>query len=1029
MKFKPSRRRRQSRSLFQSLERRQLLADVADINWSGGSNETRATAQGPTDLAVASVDTYRIEGSVGATDASDFFALRPSVSGSLAISQTSWLSGATPNWHLQNTAGTVIAQKTTGTTRVNVTAGTLVFLRVIGGASSVYYSWDVALTATTTGPTPFTGTPVSLPGRVEMENFDRGGQNVAYFDTTPTNLGNSSYRATEAVDMGTGETATDVTIGFIDTSEWLRYSVSVASAGAYILSARVASGVGGGAFRVEFGSTNVTGTMTVPNTGSWITYQTIEQPVTLAAGAQSMRVFFENGAMNISSITLTRAPAGPTPFTGTPVSLPGRVEAENFDRGGQNVAYFDNTPTNLGNSTYRNPEIVDLGTGEGAGDVTVGFIEANEWLRYSVNVTTAGQYTLSARVASGVGGGAFRVEFGTTNVTGTMTVPNTGAWGTYANITQVVTLGAGVQSMRVFFENAGMNLTSITLTPFTTPSGDLGGVPAQRLARLGKGITVGRWFWTPQNVTPFARTGRSDFMADSEIRALYRTGIRNIRLLLGPDAIFASTGNTQGDYDYAFRIFRDGNVTQNWYTSALPGDTAGRNTLFAKWDAIKDAVNRITTVSNAAKQSPTDTDMIVTLVPYEVAATLEFGPYGGDTREPERSNRFNNFAGWWTNFSGRLLSGSNALSPEQVSFELMNEPSFFGQNTYWKTQQRKLIAGVRINDVARRYTIIASATAGRGDAIGDVRGLINFDIDDADKGNIVYNAKFYEPGDIASQGAENLRTSDPTFVGWMHSLPWPASAAAVSTIIPGYRFGQPYNSSVAGYSTFLTYYNRYPWFYTDGARTPQQVADSVFAYGFGIDASESIPGYTPGSGYNLSFLRGRAQQLATWRTREQTPVIISEIGSNASYGLYTSASTYADGLNNDARSAYLRDAKSALDAFNLGWMIWGYDDENAFGVARVNNIAGTTRQSRYVPLDSLRDAGRLISNPDGTLNLARADLDALAAFGLSTSVPARLAAVATGAAAPTSTPAPILTPTKSTRRTVARDLFADSEIV
>ena len=50
--------------------------------------------------------------------------------------------------------------------------------------------------------TPFTGTPIALPGTVEAENYDKGGQGVAYHDTTPGNSG-GKYR-TDDVDIAAG---------------------------------------------------------------------------------------------------------------------------------------------------------------------------------------------------------------------------------------------------------------------------------------------------------------------------------------------------------------------------------------------------------------------------------------------------------------------------------------------------------------------------------------------------------------------------------------------------------------------------------------------------------------------------------------------------------------------------------------------------------------------------------------------------------------------------------------------------------
>ena len=41
------------------------------------------------------------------------------------------------------------------------------------------------------GSTPYSGTPITLPGTVQFENYDGGGMNVAYYDTTASNSGDA----------------------------------------------------------------------------------------------------------------------------------------------------------------------------------------------------------------------------------------------------------------------------------------------------------------------------------------------------------------------------------------------------------------------------------------------------------------------------------------------------------------------------------------------------------------------------------------------------------------------------------------------------------------------------------------------------------------------------------------------------------------------------------------------------------------------------------------------------------------------
>src|SRR5438132_2278100 len=123
-----------------------------------------------------------------------------------------------------------------------------------------------------------------------------------------------------------------------------------------------------------------------------------------------------------------------TPFGGVARSLPGLVQAEDFDQGGQGLAYSDAEPANRGGQ-YRG-EGVDIETSSDTGaGYDVGFTQAGEWLNYSVNVVTPGRYTLSLRAASGNGGGTLHLEFGGVNKTGAITIPNTGGWQNWQTLT------------------------------------------------------------------------------------------------------------------------------------------------------------------------------------------------------------------------------------------------------------------------------------------------------------------------------------------------------------------------------------------------------------------------------------------------------------------------------------------------------------------------------------------------------------------------------------------------------------------
>jgi hypothetical protein len=360
-------------------------------------------------------------------------------------------------------------------------AGTTLFWRVVSrtnaGLTNPSATWSFTTTGTGGGggggttQSPFSGSPIALPGTVQAENFDNGGPSVAYVDTSAVNSG-GAFRLNEGVDIeGTADSGGGFNVGWMSAGEWMEYTVNVAAAGTYTLQARVAASGAGGTFHVEFGGVNKTGAMTIPNTGGWQNWITISKSVTLSAGTQVMRVALDtNGASgvfgNMNWIKVETAgepdpppppppPGGSTPFSGTPVALPGTVQAENFDNGGSGVAYVDLSAGNTGGK-YRLAENVDIeSTGDGGPGFDVGWMSAGEWLNYTVNVGTDGDYTLEVRVAVNGAGGTFHVEFGGINKTGPMTIPNTGGWQTWTTISKPVTLTAGTQVMRVVLDSNG----------------------------------------------------------------------------------------------------------------------------------------------------------------------------------------------------------------------------------------------------------------------------------------------------------------------------------------------------------------------------------------------------------------------------------------------------------------------------------------------------------------------------------------------------------------------------------------------
>ena len=145
--------------------------------------------------------------------------------------------------------------------------------------------------------------------------------------------------------------------------------------------------------------------------------------------------------------------AAGTPFLGKAYSTGQTIPAENFDRGSAGVSYFKPTLFNAANDLYR-PGTVDMAWTRADGRTwTLGWTQPGEWLNYTIKIPAAGSYDLSARLSESGLGGAFHFEVDGVNVTGPISIPNTGNWNRYTTVThKAVMLPAGVHVIRLVID-------------------------------------------------------------------------------------------------------------------------------------------------------------------------------------------------------------------------------------------------------------------------------------------------------------------------------------------------------------------------------------------------------------------------------------------------------------------------------------------------------------------------------------------------------------------------------------------------
>ena len=157
------------------------------------------------------------------------------------------------------------------------------------------------------------------------------------------------------------------------------------------------------------------------------------------------------------------------------IEIPGIIQAENFDKGGEGMTFHDSDSNREGDTNYRSDgEGVDFVKGNGG--TCIGYTAKDEWLEYTINVTEPGKYKYIATVSSGTTNSGFKiglVKNGRVTATlATINVPQTGNndWGKYTTVEGEFSkeLEAGEQILRFTITGQQCNIDKVELKSAAT---------------------------------------------------------------------------------------------------------------------------------------------------------------------------------------------------------------------------------------------------------------------------------------------------------------------------------------------------------------------------------------------------------------------------------------------------------------------------------------------------------------------------------------------------------------------------------
>jgi hypothetical protein len=170
----------------------------------------------------------------------------------------------------------------------------------------------------------------------------------------------------------------------------------------------------------------------------------------------------DNGAPNIAQFDYVDVTHSDAAWDGAAVTLPGVVQAEHFDAGGDGYSYTASM-RHKGVSPIRQsegPSIKQIET-HGEPDVVPGGyylsdLPANVYLNYSVTVATEGNYVFHVRVASAGPGGSIHFNLDQKPVTKPIKIPDTGGQETWRDVTsESAHLPAGQHTIAIVVDSAG----------------------------------------------------------------------------------------------------------------------------------------------------------------------------------------------------------------------------------------------------------------------------------------------------------------------------------------------------------------------------------------------------------------------------------------------------------------------------------------------------------------------------------------------------------------------------------------------
>ncbi|MCQ2053776.1 MAG: carbohydrate-binding protein [Fibrobacter sp.] len=312
-------------------------------------------------------------------------------------------------------------------------------------------------------------------GPEQLENFDP-------YDWYPALTSSKQKGIRSRSNWAPGKVAEHILLPLSSKESWIRVSGVDFGTAATGFTVEAASAAAGNKIEIRTGSASGTlaGTCELKNTGSKTSFEQNTCEVEGLKGIVNYLFLVFKGSQD-STMAIkawgfegsgTTPPTPHSAYEGKVVTLPAKIEAENYDvpgtgRGSDVKSYNDADSENQGDAEFRTDEGVDVvlgGTGK-----AIGYTSEGEWLLYTVNVPADGEYAIKASASTGMESTSFKFQVDGKDVGSEITVPQTGEdWSVYKEFDGgKATLTAGEHVVKLVITGNNVNVDWFSLGDVT----------------------------------------------------------------------------------------------------------------------------------------------------------------------------------------------------------------------------------------------------------------------------------------------------------------------------------------------------------------------------------------------------------------------------------------------------------------------------------------------------------------------------------------------------------------------------------